>query len=289
MTLPDGITKRHTLSTGLTLTADHHGDPTNPPVLFLHGGGQTRHSWGRTARQLAARGWYAVTLDHRGHGESDWDAEARYGLVDYAEDAAAFVASLAAPPVLVGASLGGLTGIHMEGRVAPGSVSALVLVDIVPHMNTAGADRILAFMEERMTSGFASLEEVADAVAAYNPHRPRPADPEGLKKNLRLRDGRWYWHWDPATLTAHGDIRNDSALRRDQHDLTSEALHQVTKPILLIRGRQSDLVTDDEVTAFRQTWPHAQYTDVSDAGHMVSGDNNDAFTEAVVSFLAQLS
>lgn len=286
--MTDRMTRqRHELTTGLTLVADHYGDPTDPAVVFLHGGGQTRHSWGRTALSLSTRGWHAITVDMRGHGESDWSADGEYHLTNYAEDAAAFVATLDTPPVLVGASLGGLTGIHLEGRIAPGSIRALVLVDIVPGMNTDGADRILAFMGERVESGFATLDEVADAVAAYNPNRPRPSDPEGLKKNLRLRDGRWYWHWDPATLDAHNTIR-DASSRAASREVTNDALTAVDRPVLLIRGRQSDLVTEEEVAVFTTTWPNAHYVDVSGAGHMVSGDNNDAFTSAVVGFLTNL-
>ena len=50
-------------------------------------------------------------------------------------------------------------------------------------------------------NGFRSLEEVADAIASYQPHRRRPRVLEGLKKNVRLdENNRMRWHWDPAWL-----------------------------------------------------------------------------------------
>ena len=179
--------------------------------MFLHGGGQTRHSWGGAAASVAGRGWQALTLDARGHGESDWSEDGDYRLVSFAEDLRLVVAQLDQPPVLVGASLGGLTAMLLTGELAPGSARAVVLVDIVPDMEQAGAERIRAFMVERAYEGFGSLEEVADMVAAYNPHRARTADAEGLRKNLRERDGRFYWHWDPRFMDP--DAGNDAESR----------------------------------------------------------------------------
>ena len=155
-------------------------------MVLLHGGGQTRHSWGGTANVLADKGWRAITLDGRGHGESDWSPEQDYRLSAFAGDVKAFVDDrLSRPPFLIGASLGGLTSILLAGEIAPGIARGIVLVDIVPDMEQAGADRIQQFMAEHAKTGFDSLEEVADAVAAYNPHRPRPSDLSGLRKNVR--------------------------------------------------------------------------------------------------------
>ena len=139
-------TRRHTLSGGHTLVADHWGPPSDDAVLFLHGGGQTRHSWGGTAKAMAAAGRYAITLDMRGHGESDWTEEGAYQLSTFADDAAEVIRSLGIKPALVGASLGGMTGVLLEGDRHQGSISALVLVDIIPKMNPAGADRVKEFM-----------------------------------------------------------------------------------------------------------------------------------------------
>ena len=88
----------------------------------------------------------------------------------------------------------------LAGELSPGIASAVVLVDIVPDMDPSGAERIHAFMADKMVDGFGSLDEVADMIAEFNPHRPRPADLDGLRNNLRRRGDRWYWHWDPQFI-----------------------------------------------------------------------------------------
>ena len=161
---------------GTRLVGEARGAPGAPPVLLLHGGGQTRHSWAGTASALASHGWRTITLDARGHGESDWSTTTDYRLTSFAEDVRAVVATLDESPFLIGASLGGLTSMLLAGELAPGIARGVVLVDIIPDMEQAGADRIQSFMAGHAHSGFGSLEEVADAIAAYNPHRPRPDD-----------------------------------------------------------------------------------------------------------------
>ena len=273
---------------GLRLVGDERGEPDAAPVVLLHGGGQTRHSWGGTADTLAGEGWRAITLDARGHGESDWSPATDYRLSSFAGDVKAFVEGpLGVSPFLIGASLGGLTSILLAGELAPGIARGVVLVDIVPDMERAGADRIQAFMAEHARTGFASLDEVADAVAAYNPHRPRPSDLSGLRKNVRERDGRWYWHWDPAFVGGTADLPPSEI--SDVERLTDDvaAIVEGGTPLMLVRGRVSDLVSEEKAEAFRSRFPSAEYVDVSGAGHMVAGDRNDAFTAAVVDFLAR--
>lgn len=161
---------------GVRIVADRLGDPHAPAVVFLHGGGQTRRSWGRPAAAVAERGWQAVTVDLRGHGESDWSKDGDYRVTSFAGDVIEVMRHLPPRPVIVGASLGGFTAMLLAGELAPATVRAVVLVDIVPNMDPSGATRIHSFMYDRMTSGFDSLEEVADMIQEYNPNRPRPTD-----------------------------------------------------------------------------------------------------------------
>ena len=268
---------------GVTLAVDREGSHDDPPVVMLHGGGQTRHSWGGTARVLVEHGWQAVSVDLRGHGESSWAPEADYRLSSFARDILAITEALHARPALVGASLGGLTSLFLEGELAPGSATALVLVDVAPRIEQTGADKIRDFMDQ--PKGFADLGEAADAIAAYNPHRPRPSNLEGLKKNLRQGDdGRWHWHWDPAFIQPkmRGDIPDNEML--DEERLTRAAA-ALTVPALLVRGRMSDVVSEEGAQAFLDACPDAEFVDVRNAGHMVAGDRNDIFTSAVVDFL----
>jgi pimeloyl-ACP methyl ester carboxylesterase len=268
---------------GLTLVADAWGDPDGPIVLFQHGGGQTRHAWGGTARELAGRGWYAIALDLRGHGDSDWAPDKDYGIDAYARDAISVVRSLPRPPAVVGASLGGLAALLAQGEAEVNLFTALVLVDVTPRLNPEGTQTILNFMSANMEDGFASLEEAADSIATYLPHRRRPKSTDGLAKNLRLHDdGRYRWHWDPHFVTSKKRV----AARNPERML--QASRNLRLPTLLVRGRMSELVTPEAAREFLDIVPDAAFVDVSGAGHMVAGDRNDAFTVAVAEFLEAL-
>ena len=282
--LDRGVQRRVTFrgAGGVKLAGDAVGRDGDPPVVLLHGGGQTRHAWGLTARALAGAGHYVVALDHRGHGDSEWPADGDYHLTTFAGDVVAVVAQLGAPPVLVGASLGGLAGLIAEGERGP-LLRALVLVDVGPRLEMAGVRRVLSFMETGL-DGFASLEEAADAIAQYLPHRKRPRHVSGLAKNLRLGDdGRWRWHWDPRFVRRE---RGDPTFTRER---LLEAARRLRLPTLLVRGRMSDVLTEDAVREFLDLVPHAEYVDVAGAHHMVAGDDNDAFSEAVLGFTRRLS
>jgi pimeloyl-ACP methyl ester carboxylesterase len=184
---------------GIDLVADVHGPESAPPVILLHGGGQTRHAWKTTAQGLARQGYRAIAADLRGHGDSGWSGDGTYSLARFVADLRLVAASCRQPPVLIGASLGGVTGLLAEGE-GPALLSALILVDVTPTVRFAGVDRIREFMGARADDGFASVEAAADAIAAYLPHRQRPRSLDGLRRNLRRRpDGRYRWHWDPPS------------------------------------------------------------------------------------------
>ncbi|MGE0151055.1 MAG: alpha/beta fold hydrolase [Reyranellaceae bacterium] len=269
---------------GLSLAADAYGRPGDRPVLLAHGGGQTRHAWGGTARALAEHGCYAVSLDLRGHGESDWSPGGDYLLDRFADDVRLVAAKLGRP-VMVGASLGGLSAMVSGGEAPQADFAALILVDIAPHIEIKGSDRVLAFMRDKLEEGFATLDEAADAVAAYLPERPRPTDLKGLEKNLRQReDGRWRWHWDPKFVA--GDRKMDGGRRPER---LAAAVRNMTCPMLLVRGRMSDVISEDSVRKFMELQPKARFVDIARAGHMVAGDANDVFTEAVRTFIDELA
>ncbi len=272
---------------GVVLVGDAFGHRDAPAVLLLHGGGQTRHSWGATARDLAGAGFFAVSADLRGHGDSGWDPTGDYGFGAFRGDVEAWSTFLGGAPGVVGASMGGMSALITAGqRLAEGqdaAMSAIVLVDIAPQIETEGADKIVGFMTAR-PEGFASLEEAADVIAAYMPHRPRPKDTSGLAKNLRLGpDGRYRWHWDPAWI---GDVSRRREVRGS--DLLRDQARRLEIPTLLVRGRQSDLLSEAGARDFLALVPHAEYVDVAGAGHMVAGDRNDAFTNAVADFLTRV-
>ncbi len=268
---------------GVTIAGDAWGNPGDPPVILLPGGGQTRHAWGGTAEKLAAAGWYALSLDLRGHGESEWAPDADYAWGAFVGDLLAVRATFATRPAVVGASLGGITALLAEAESPGTEFSAIVLVDIAPRIEPEGIQRIVAFMRAHL-DGFADLEAAADAIAEYMPHRPRRTDVAGLGKNLRLgRDGRYRWHWDPEFISG---VRRPTGSQ--QPDRLLAAAHRLAIPALLVRGQLSDVISEASVAEFLAACPHAKYVDVSDAGHMVAGDKNDVFAGAVVEFLDEV-
>ncbi|MDZ4825064.1 MAG: alpha/beta hydrolase [Actinomycetota bacterium] len=274
---------------GNRLVADAQGDPGDPSVVLIHGGGQTRHSWGTTLSMLAGQGWRAYSLDLRGHGDSEWARDGDYSLDAFEGDVRAVSRALGDAPALVGASLGGISSLAAIGEHPDEAVArALVLVDVAPRIEAVGRERIGMFMIEHMEAGFASLDEVADAIQAYNPHRPRPSNLEGLKKNLRERDGRWYWHWDPAFISGQKGGTDETRVALVDPDRLQEAARHITVPTLLVRGRVSDLLSEEGAQELLELVPHARYANVAGAGHMVAGDRNDAFNDAVVDFLAEV-
>ncbi len=225
-----------------------------------------------------------MSIDLRGHGDSEWAADGDYGMPDFVEDHLALIEWIGEPVHWVGASLGGSSGLEAVGA-EPDEFRSLVLVDITPAPARAGVDRILTFMAETAASGFADLDEAADAIAAYQPHRKRPTDTSGLEKNLRLgNDGRWRWHWDPAFVTSPNSMTHEAG----RHLQSAEVARGLTLPTLLVRGRLGDLVTEAEVDAFLELVPHADYVDVADAAHMIAGDKNDVFMATITDFIERL-
>jgi non-heme chloroperoxidase len=263
---------------GVRLRADAFGDPGSPPVLLLHGGGQTRHAWGRTAHALARAGRLAVALDLRGHGESDWAPDGDYRLGAFRADLERVLADLAGPPALVGASLGGLA-ILLAAESARFAPAAVVLVDVAPRLEREGTRRIVEFMTER-PEGFASLEEAAELIASFTRERTRERNLDGLAKVLRRGgDGRFRWHWDPRFMSERGPAELLDRAR------LLDAAARISAPALVVRGRQSDVLSLEGAGELLAALPDAEFVDVSGAGHMVAGDRNDAFTEAVCGFL----
>jgi len=267
---------------GIRIGADTWGVPGNPQVVLLHGGGQTRHAWRGTGEQLGAAGFHAIAFDARGHGDSDWAEDGDYEQDAFIRDLVAVVTELGnRRPVLLGASLGGNTALAAVGEGAV-SAAGLVLVDIVPQTERAGFDRVKAFMA-RHAGGFDSLEDVAAAIGGYRADERQSRNLNGLAKNVRRgEDGRLYWHWDPRFLAGR---ERDLALR---HARLSSSAKRLTVPTLLVRGASSDVVSEDGVAEFRALCPHAEYLNILDAGHMITGDANDRFGRATLDFLARL-
>lgn len=266
---------------GVRIAGDSWGDPAGPLVLLQHGGGQTRHAWKGAGEKLGAAGYHAVAFDARGHGDSDWAPDGQYSQDLMVADLQCVIAALGGrPAVLVGASMGGGTSLVAAGE---GSVEAraLVMVDTGPRVEREGIGKIRDFMAQK-PDGFDSLQEVADAIANYQPHRVRPRTLDGLAKNVRLSaDGKYRWHWDPAFRAGRMDF--------DEREKRLEACARNLKlPVLLVRGGLSDVLSEEGAQAFLALCPQAEYVNVSNAAHMVAGDRNDIFGNSVIAFLERV-
>lgn len=272
------IFRRFTTNKGLSLATDTWGKDNHQPVLFLHGGGQNRYSWGETAQAVASNGFQAITVDLRGHGESDYASDGDYRVECFVDDIEAFVAKLPVAPIIVGASLGGIISLILAGeRKIP--VKGIVLVDVTPRVADEGVERIVSFMRKHQ-DGFDSLEEAARAISTYLPHRKRIVDTSGLSKHLcKKNDGRYYWHWDPCLLDTL-DLEDDEDGQR-----LFRSAKLVDVPLLLLRGVLSDVVTEEIVEEFLNAVPQAKCINIKEAAHTVAGDSNTVFTNAVLSFL----
>jgi pimeloyl-ACP methyl ester carboxylesterase len=279
-------TQKFQTSPNFFIAADTFGNPDDKPVIFLHGGGQTRHSWGDSAQMVADAGYFAVALDARGHGDSSWSEEGNYRIEDLGNDLKEVIAQLGKRPALVGASMGGLTSLIAEGESETSIASAIILVDIAPKAEQKGIERIFAFMSSNK-HGFASIDEAAVAVSAYLPNRTKPKDHSRLEKNLRLRDdGRYYWHWDMKMLDLWKSITPDQQILNETR--MYKAAKNLKVPTLIVRGGMSDVVSEKVMAEFLDEVPHVRSVNVSDAGHMVAGDSNHAFTNAVLDFLKEV-
>lgn len=269
---------------GLELAVEVRHPAGAPTLLFAHGFGQTRGAWRGTAAALAAEGYRCVSFDARGHGESGRLPGGEYHMEQFIGDLRLLAHAELHKPVLVGASMGGLLGLVTAGEIDPYAFRALVLVDITPRWETAGVERILAFMQAH-PDGFASYDEAAGEIARYLPHRTERKSADQLRPLLREgADGRLRWHWDPALLG--GELVRES--ERYQPRLMAAAA-KVTVPVLLLSGGRSDVVSRDTVDEFLKLVPHAEHVELPRATHMVAGDANDAFTREIARFVGKLS
>ncbi|WP_458071385.1 alpha/beta fold hydrolase [Rhodanobacter sp. BL-MT-08] len=267
----------------LDLAVETHNPSGRPVLLFSHGFGQTRGAWHGAATAMAKEGCRCVTFDCRGHGESDRVADGAYRMEQFADDLIRVSMAQPEPPILVGASMGGLMGMLVAGEVRPSPFRALVLVDITPRWESAGVERILAFMQA-YPDGFANYAEAAEKIAGYLPQRRERKTEEQLRPLLRQgADGRLRWHWDPALLAG---VVSDS--ERYQPRLLA-ATSKIEIPVLLLSGARSDVVSSDTVNEFLQHVPHARHVEIAQATHMVAGDANDAFTREVTRFVQDLA
>lgn len=264
---------------GLTIAGDAYGPPGGSLVLLAHGGGQSRSAWSGTARKLGDAGYRAISLDLRGHGDSDWSREGDYAFEAYVRDFASIVRDHGGRAALIGASLGGRASLLMATQ-HPDLVAALILADVTPRIDEDVADEMREFFHASV-AGFESLESAAATLAALAAASRAP-DPARLRGNMREQDGRFFWKWDPRF------VQDRFVKEPDQLGLLERSAQTLKTPTLMIRAALSTVVREEHVEHFRQIAPHVE-TDVAPGiGHMLTGDANDAYAPRALGFLQRV-
>jgi pimeloyl-ACP methyl ester carboxylesterase len=240
----------------------------DPELVLLHGGAQNAHTWDTVAMALDRP---LVAIDLPGHGHSDGPADRPEGQLDAhgnAIDVAAAVRQLAPDAkAVIGMSLGGLTAIALSAE-APELVRKIVLVDVLPGIKGQRARHITDFVNG--PASFASLDELLERTARFNPARSRSSLRRGILHNAEQQpDGTWVWRWArhrrpaPATPAPAGT----------RYGLLWEELSSITVPLLLARGMRPDSVLDDDdERELLRRLPSAQVIHVEEAGHSLQGD-----------------
>ena len=267
---------RHTVVRGMRFHFLEWGDASSPPVLLLHGGNQSAHSWDLVSLHLSDR-YHVFAVDQRGHGDSEWSREVDYSLGAKAADALAFIEDQGmGSPIVVGHSMGGLVAMRMV-VAAPEVARGLVLVDIGPELNPEGVKVVQNFVVHNVE--FDDLEEFLDAVAKYDRFRTREHIARTVKYNmLRRADGKY------VSKVDHRRVPEASASPLALDDFAALAF-----PILVVRGGESNILEPEAAERFVGALADGRLVTVPGAGHNVHSANTPGFLDAVTPFLADLA
>jgi pimeloyl-ACP methyl ester carboxylesterase len=264
---------------GLELAGTAYGDPAGPPVLFFHGGGQSRNAWLGSAKAVSEAGYYGISFDLRGHGDSDWATDGDYLLDAFGRDVEHLISHFDQPATLVGASRGGQAAL-VGGSRHPDRVRLIMLADVAPMMRDDGVDGIRRFFAEG-EAGFSTLDEAADSLSRHL-DQPRIDDARRLGRTMRKDEaGRWHWRWDPATG------KREFLHPPSEGEALLAAAARVKSPVILVRAELSHLLTDEGVNRFKQLAPQLEVITAMGVGHMFTADRNDAFAVQLLECLQQ--
>lgn len=263
-----------------TLSVCVYGDPDALPLLLLHGGGLTARSWQRVSASLIAD-YCCIAPDLLGHGDSTWSEDGEYSIAEYAKDIAELVEALELPPLpVVGHSLGGLIATAFASRST--HPTAVVLVDVGLEPRQEGAKNVVHFMEDTR-SPYASIDDLVEEALRFNPRRDATILRDTLQQNmLQLGDGRWRWKYDQRFFPSRvGGFEEERVELR-------AAASRIECPMLIIRGRDSRVLTEDAAVRTAARFSDSRVATVAEAGHTPHGDNPDGFLDVLVPFLHAL-
>ena len=251
-----------------------------PAIVLLHGGHQSAHSWDLVSLHLAQR-YRVFALDQRGHGDSEWARDVEYTNTTMSEDAEAFIRALGiAEPLLIGHSMGGRNALLLARR-SPALLRALVIVDIAPEVSDEGRKMIGGFV--RMNQEFDDLEHFIGNVRKYDPYRPREHIERTVKYNmLRRADGKFVSKCD-STPCRLGLLPAAAA-----DHVSLDDLRLFSMPTLMVRGENSNVVTQEAAEHCRDALPRGRLAVVPNCGHNVHGQNTPGFLSALNCFLESM-
>ena len=264
---------------GVTLAADEAGPSDGPSVIFLHGGGQTRHSWGTALDAASARGLHAITVDLRGHGDSDWAPDGDYSSQSFVADLERFCEAIGFDKfTLIGHSMGGRNSMAFAGSNAQ-KLEKLVIVDIGPDLDPKGSGRITQELID-VPEEFDSFEDLYTHQSKQNKFCSEPV----LRRRLtyaskKLPDGKYGWRYD---LEIREQRRNNAGPK--QPDLWAN-LPGIECPVLIVRGSETDTLALETAEKMLEALPNGRLIHVDKAAHMVFEDNPADFIEALHGFL----
>ena len=258
------------------------GPPGAAPLLMLHGGNQSAHSWDLVSLHLADR-FRIIALDQRGHGDSEWARDAAYGPDEMARDALALLAAEGIQrPIVMGHSMGGMVAMRLAA-LEPELPRAVVLVDVGPEVSQRGAEAIRNFVTRNVE--FEHLDEFIDRVAAYDPFRSREHMERTARYNLVQRsDGRYVSKSDRLLHDSEFRLRRERLQRETRRD-AADGFQRYAGPTLLVRGERSNILEADAAARFAESLPDAALVEVPDCGHNVHSQNTPGFLAAAAPFI----
>lgn len=247
-------------------------------VVLLHGFGDCARVWEFVLPYLGDRGRF-IALDQRGHGLSDRADLQSYSTFDFVQDLHALLETLGLDEVcLVGHSMGGRNAI-VYAALHPQRVKKLVVIDYGPELSAKGRRRIVRALRER--GDVFRLEDMAKALIEENPRLTLQKAFLYLEKvTCPLGDGLHSWLCDNRLFE---QMRKGKRVLRDI-DL-KEFLSRVKVPILLIRGKESDLLDEEGVDAFLKSAPNTELREIHGAGHAVPVDNPEELARVLLEFI----
>lgn len=276
--LPVRMESRNLLLNGLRFNLLDWGSVTNPPLILLHGGNQSAHSWDLVSLHLAER-FRVIALDQRGHGDSEWPRDCDSHFRSMADDVAALIDDMALQsPLIMGHSMGGLVVLELLAR-GYRMVRRAVLVDVAPQLSIEGSKLIGGFV--RSLGEYDSIDDFVERVRQHDPYRPVSHIERTARYNLLCRiDGKYVTKHDTRRRYIDG-VR--VAVRADWPQPVDPG--SIDIPILLVRGANSPVLTQDLAEQFVDRLSAGQLTVVDHSGHNVHSQNTVGFLNAVVPFL----